>query len=755
MCEDQNEAHISSHRVSNFAYLMSMHGMQNVSEIMHDTISEIKMECTPDLSGVGRGVYKHAKKIDKFLFIPYFPALYRPGWLKSYIMGPHTFELFECIMCDMWAGLIVALTLLPQGLSYAQLANVPAINGLYSAVLPSAAYTFLGSSMQLAVGPVAIVSLLTGQLVAKYLPSYATETERAMGLAQQLSMICGVYLILLGLFKAGNLIRFISHSVMSGFTSAAAMLIGLSQIKNAFGFPRIAPQTGMPGYHYNYEVMEWFAHNWYASDPKTGLRYVNHYATKITFGIYIPLILTWALKQNVKSTPERKKTWWFRIFTYGTNILPLFAIIIGASVAQSIIDNAGDDDLYAKNLKVIGNLPAGLDILKQSPYEFSWTTLLPDMIPLTLISFMESYSVARRIATQRNELHILNANQELFSLGVANCLGGMASAIPVSGSFSRSSLNAMSGARTPFSKATTMILICISLLCLTTQFYYIPNAALSAIIWVAITSLISPSDLWEAWKHSKKDFVVMFMTFAVTLIWNTEYGLAVGIAASVGALLVDLYFHRTIIDSFLPEDEKTVVLEHYENLTSLKEVEYIRLHTDVNFVTVPRVKDYIVDEVLDQKAEVITSILLDFADVHVTDLTGLLNLREIADYTHAKGVLFGAINMSPAVEASLQKFGIPLDSYTSLKEALTKNPDLKIKSPDSDSDSAALEEGPTVRSKAADLENERNHLGLKSDASDRPLPSPSPSPRCEGDMLHRRHSKQTEDIHHHHDYSAL
>eukprot|EP01041_Mallomonas_annulata_P006682 gene6682-13537_t len=649
------------------------HVVNAVTGTFHHIVEEVRHECTPNISKFSLG--GTAKAALGLIYRPYVPAFHRPGWFKNYIVGPHTPELLESLFSDLWAGVIVALTLLPQGLSYSQLANLPAVNGLYAAILPSATYTFLGSSMQLGVGPVAIVSLLTGQLVSKYRPDYAKNPEGAINLAAQISLVCGLYLLMLAAIKAGNLINYISHPVMSGFTSGAAMLIGLSQLKNAFGFPSAAPQTGQEGYHYNYEVMEWFLHNWNNADVKTKLDYVNPFAAKITFGIYIPLILMYFLKECFPATPERKKNIYFKVFTYIVNIMPLFAIVIGANIAEDLITNAGTDP-YKKAIKTVGNLPSGVNILRTPVFTEGWGPIFADVLPLTLISFMESYSVARRIATQRNELWILNANQELFAIGVANCLGSVSSAFPVSGSFSRSSLNAASGAKTPLSKATTMSIICLSLAAFTTKFYYIPNAALAAIIWVAITALISPLDFWEAWKHSKRDFFVLLTTFSITFILNTEYGLMAGIVLSFLIWFYDTAVTRKQVASFAPDTEMPVAIEQSETLLALKGVEYIRLYADISFVNVHFMKAYIIEEVLESKSEHITAILVDFADTSFIDLTGLLNFKEIVKVCHLKGVKFGAINMIPSVEAAFTKFEIEVDTFDSI------NTDSKQRTPD-------------------------------------------------------------------------
>jgi MFS superfamily sulfate permease-like transporter len=206
--------------------------------------------------------------------------------------------------------------------------------------------------------------------------------------------------------------------------------------------------------------MEWFAHHWngkwdaatvqslYGTKKKSliGSDYKNHYAVAICIGLYVPLIIVSHLRSTIKATPERKKTWWFRIWNMLTPLIPFAAIIIGANLAYRIKKNDHFNDpnhdhaIYAKELKIVGLIKPGVDILRTPNFRHPWGQFFADVIPLTLISFMESYSVARRIAAQRNELHILNASQEMWANGAANLLGAVSSAYPVSGSFSRSSL---------------------------------------------------------------------------------------------------------------------------------------------------------------------------------------------------------------------------------------------------------------------------------------------------------------------------
>ena len=243
---------------------------------------ELKYECTPEVKPLDYYSDLTKQTVRAWIHIPYLPAFHRPGWLLRYICGPYDGEWLASLIADFCAGLTVALTLIPQALSYAQLANLPAINGLYTAILPSTTYVFFGSSMQLAVGPVAIVSLMVGTLVTQFQPDYATNLEGAVDTAAQAAFNTGIIMTVMGIFNLGSFIHFISHPVMSGFTTGAAMSIGLSQLTSGFGFTGSgvysAPKAGQPGYEENWEVMEWVQHNWNAkyNYPATGTHTHTH-----------------------------------------------------------------------------------------------------------------------------------------------------------------------------------------------------------------------------------------------------------------------------------------------------------------------------------------------------------------------------------------------------------------------------------------------------------------------------------------------
>ena len=447
--------------------------MSSIVKQGKEVVDEIRNELLP--VGEGYEVIDYVKNNWRnFYHIPYLPAFHSPGWMLRYILGPYDDVWIETLLGDISAGVTVAATALPQvsscvvnnfveptviidylqGLSYAKLANLPPINGLYTLVLPSAFYAFFGSSMILAVGPVAIVSLLMGQLVTNY--GIKAGTEEAVRFAGEVSVAVGTILLIMSVINFGNVIRFVSFPVMSAFTTSAAWTIGLSQVANVFNFK--APKQGQTDYEYNWEVMNWYPANFYSHDSKKH-ELKNPDAYNIAFGVYFPLIFITLVRYYIPLTKAQKNTWAFRLFNFLGAVSPLIALIIAAHITWKIKTQA-NMNYYESSLSIVGAVTPGLDFVKPTSYDYKFSKVLQDVIGITLISYMESYSVARRIASERNELGILNASQEMFANSIANFMSGISSGYPISGSYSRSALNAISGARTPLSKLITMVSVC-------------------------------------------------------------------------------------------------------------------------------------------------------------------------------------------------------------------------------------------------------------------------------------------------------
>lgn len=552
--------------------------------------------------------------------------------------------------------------------------------------------------MQLAVGPVALVSLLQAELIIKY--GIEPGSEDSVNFAGECAVAIGTILLVMSVLNLGNMIRFISHPVMSAFTTAAAMLIGQNQLKSAFGFVVNPPQAGEEGYEWNYQVLKWYIENWNLNDKTTKYHDVqNFYARRICLSLYFCMLFFVLLKQYVfKPTPERKKTWAFTFWTLFVNLLPLVAIIVGAHLAWEIkhSDHYADPTykhhhFYKKKLSIVGIVKPGLDVLRTPLFKWDFGKLLGDVFPTALVLFMESWSVAQRIATQNNQLHLLNASQELWAIGSANCLASICSAYPVAGSFSRSSLNQSAGAKTPLSKVTTMVTIILTLRFFTRTFQYIPNCALAAVIWVAIFNLISIGDFWHAWKHSKKDFFIMVVTLVTVYVTTTGVGLAVGISCSVLVFLWD--------NSFNDENAPVLVDTGDHPFTVLK------VRQDINFLTAGRYLDavtnamtvknssalalsnatswnqkvkihiqtfldaYLKPDLIAGVKEIPLAFIVDLELVRIVDLTALETILDTAQIVRSKKSTFTVINASSSVAKSLTKLGFKNDPIHSSIEA--------------------------------------------------------------------------------------
>ncbi|MEZ4248053.1 MAG: SulP family inorganic anion transporter [Polyangiales bacterium] len=362
----------------------------------------------------------------------YLPFL---GWLPSYRR--------EDLPGDVAAGLTTAVMLIPQGMAYAMLAGMPPIYGLYASVVPLAIYALLGTSRQLAVGPVAMVSLLTLQGVSTLAePS----SEAFVGYAIGLALVVGVMQVGMGFFRLGFLVNFLSHPVISGFTSAAALIIGTSQLKQVIGVD--LPKSS----------------NIFATFGEAFSRFSEWHLLTLAIALGSVVMLE-VLKRWKKTFPRA-----------------LAVVVVGTLAVWGL-------GLDAQGVAVVRNVPAGFPTPTLPSLDLeALKGLLPTAIAISLVGFMESVSVAKAFA--RKNKYEIEPSQELVGLGAANVAGAFFGAFPVTGGFSRTAVNAEAGARTPLASLITAFVIAIALLFLTPLFYFLPKAVLAAIILNAVAGLV-------------------------------------------------------------------------------------------------------------------------------------------------------------------------------------------------------------------------------------------------------------------------
>jgi SulP family sulfate permease len=431
---------------------------------------------------------------------------------------------------DLVAGITVALVLIPQSMAYAQLAGLPPYYGLYAAFLPGIIGALWGSSKQLATGPVAVVSLLTASALA---PFAAMGTEQFVALAIMLAMLVGIFQLCLGLFKLGVVVSFLSHPVIVGFTNAAAIIIGLSQLNKIFGVPKPRSEN-------------------FINDIWVVLQQIGdtHMVT-LLMGVSA-FVIMWVMKKYVPKVPG-----------------VLVAVVATTFVSWSM-------GFEALGGKVVGIIPSGLPAMALPVIDFSMaSTLFTSVMVISLVGFMEAISIAKAMAAKTKDR--IDPNKELIGQGLANIVGSMSQSYPVSGSFSRSAVNLNAGAKTGMSAVFTGAVVLITLLFLTPLLYHLPQAVLAAVIMMAVTGLINFKAIKHAWQAHKHDGVASIVTFVATLAFapHLDKGIMIGASLALG-----LYLYRTM-------SPRVAVLGRYAKDNTLRDISvHPNLPTDERIVAV-------------------------------------------------------------------------------------------------------------------------------------------------------------------------
>ena len=506
---------------------------------------------------------------------------------------------------DLVAALIVTIMLIPQSLAYALLAGLPPEMGLYASMLPIIFYAIFGTSRALAVGPVAVVSLLTVAAVSKIAVPGTSEYIVA---AITLAFLSGLILFALGLFRLGFLANFLSHPVIAGFITATGVIIAVSQLKNILGID--AHGHTIP------DLSRSLAHN------LSGLNWITAVIGVVTTGF-----LFWVRK----------------------GLLPLLDSLGVAPRIASIIVKAGPIaaivattlvvwffDLTAKGVQVVGDVPKGLPPFTMPSLSMDmWSNLIGAAILISIIGFIESVSVAQTLAAKKRQR--IDPDQELIGLGAANLGASFTGGFPVTGGFSRSVVNYDAGADTPAAGAYTAIGLAGASLFLTPLIFHLPKATLAATIIVAVLSLVDFSVLKKTWHHSKADFAAVISTISITLLMGVELGVSAGVTVSI---LIHLYKSSRPHMAIVGQVPKT---EHYRNilrhdvLTDPK-ILTIRVDESLYFANTRYLEDRIYDEVAQQLE--LQHVVLMCSAVNTIDMSALQSLEAINERLYAGGVTF-------------------------------------------------------------------------------------------------------------------
>ena len=410
-------------------------------------------------------------------FIPILQWL--PNYEKAHLSG------------DLSAGLTVGIMLIPQGMAYAMLAGLPPVFGLYASLIPQIIYALLGTSRQLSVAPVAMDSLL----VAAGLGALSLSgIEEYTSMAIFLTLFMGSIQLLLGIVKMGFLVNFLSKPVISGFTSAAALIIGLSQLKHLLGAPIENSNQIHILLRNTVEVLD----------------QINIYA--IVLGVTAILIIK-AIKRWTPKVPGA-----------------LVVTILGIAITYAF-------NLSEYGLNIVKEVPSGLPKVGLPELSMNrFNDLAPIAVTLALIAFMEAISVAKAIE-ERKGLQEVRPNQELIAIGMANVVGSIFQSYPVTGGFSRTAVNDQAGASTPLASIISAIIVGLTLLFLTPLFYHLPKTVLAAIIMVAVFGLIDFAYPIRLFRKRKDEFAVLVITFLTTLTIGITEGIILGVLISLGLMI--------------------------------------------------------------------------------------------------------------------------------------------------------------------------------------------------------------------------
>lgn len=540
----------------------------------------------------------------------YIPVLdwgrhYQRGWLTG----------------DLLAGLIVAIMLVPQGMAYALLAGLPPQVGLYASIIPLLLYGLLGTSRTLAVGPVAIVSLLVASGVGQMAqPGSANYWQLALTLALMIGLIQAG----MGLLRIGFVVNFLSHPVLSGFTSAAAIVIGFSQMKHLLGLK--TPQL-----------------DFFASVQYTAVHLTDTQPITLAIGL-AAIALLFYFKYGLSKHLRRlglAPGWVTPLAKSG----PLVVLLGGTLLVWAL----GLEEV----VKVVGTVPAGLPPLTLPSTEMAvWRALLPTALAISFVGFMESISVAKSLASKRRQKVV--SNQELVALGAANVGAAFTGGYPVTGGFSRSVVNYEAGANTGLASVVTAVLMALVVLFLTPLFYYLPQAILAAIILVAVVGLIDVEMLVHVWRYSRADGVSLLVTFGAVLVWGVETGILVGVAA---AML--LYIWRTsrphvAVVGHLRGETYRNVLRH--PVQTCEKVVAIRVDESLYFANTAYLEETILQLVADNPS--ISDFVLIGAAINFIDASALETLTALHHELRDAGVTFHLTDIKGPVMDRLAQVGM-------------------------------------------------------------------------------------------------
>ncbi len=526
---------------------------------------------------------------------------------------------------DLAAGLTVGIVLIPQGMAYALLAGVPPVYGLYASLIPLFVYALIGTSRQLAVGVVAIDSLIVAAGVGALAPS---TSEEFIGHVVLLALMVGVIQLAMGLLRFGFVVRLLSRPVITGFTAAAAIIIGMSQLQHLMGLSL--------GRNLNVFVLLSEALS------RTGDIHPESMYIGLSGMVLMLVMMKW-----MPRVPG-----------------PLVVVFISAMIVYfARLDTIG--------VAIVGTIPAGLPMPSLPPFSYeAFRELFPTAITLSLIQFMGVISLGKVFAAKHG--HRVQPNEELIALGAMNLAGSAFHSLPVSGSYSRSAVNDRAGSKTPFSNAIAALLILCTVLFLTPLFFYLPIPIFASIIMVAAFGLVNVSEVRYLLKTKAVDGLIALLTFFGTLALGIEQGILVGLGLSVIAIMYRIGRPNVAVLGHLPLSRSFRDINNHSTAHQFEGVVMIRIDASFSFANADLLQDLIQEHASAQHAK---AIILDASSVNDLDTTALSALADINRTLRSGEVLFCLTSLRQKALDMLASSGImaeigPSQFYLSTDVAL-------------------------------------------------------------------------------------
>ncbi|WP_372892734.1 SulP family inorganic anion transporter [Rhodosalinus sp.] len=509
----------------------------------------------------------------------------------------------ETLTSDLVAAVIVTIMLIPQSLAYALLAGLPAEMGLYASILPLVAYAIFGTSRALAVGPVAVISLMTAAAISNL---GITDPAEYAAAAITLAFLSGAILTVLGIFRLGFLANFLSHPVIAGFITASGILIATSQLKHILGIE--AAGHTLPAL---------------LSSLWTHLPETNFYT--LVIGVAATAFLFW-VRKGLKPLLARLglKP---RAADLAAKAGPVAAVVV--TTLAAFLFGLGE-----RGVDIVGTVPQGLPPLTAPRLDPALVMqLFVPAVMISVIGFVESVSVAQTLAAKKRQRIV--PDQELVGLGASNIAASVTGGYPVTGGFARSVVNFDAGAETPAAGAFTAVGILVAAMLLTPLLFFLPTATLAATIIVAVLSLVDFSVVRRAWTYSKVDFAAVSATILLTLGFGVEIGVASGVALSIA-----LHLYKTS-RPHVAEVGRVPGTEHFRNIRRHKvethpSVVTLRVDESLYFANAAFLQDYVYDRVVGE--DEVRHVVLMFSAVNEVDLSALESLEAINTRLDGMGI---------------------------------------------------------------------------------------------------------------------